>query len=277
MGHQKRAKMHSDAYFVTGTAHPVCQDYAFAGISHCWANPKAKLLGLRDLPYGIVSDGCSSSPNTDIGSRLLVHALVSEMSSFHAKRDDELIVRVAAIAHGVTKLLSLPEECLDATLLCCSESEEGPQVLMVGDGVAAARHKDGEIIAWHIEYDKSAPEYPSYKLNPTRHARFGSEFSPFKKIHKWSSVKGFTTTKITDDFLLYQCLDSNPEIVAVMSDGVGTFEGMEWHEVVTELMSFKNTKGHFVQRRVKRFLKNCQKNGIAPYDDVSMAAVYLGE
>jgi hypothetical protein len=188
------------------------------------------------------------------------------------------MTRVIMTASGAGVLLGLPEECLDATLLCCSAMKEHPQVLVAGDGVIAVRDKSGEITAWLIEYNPSAPEYPSYRLDPLRHEQFRTEFSPFKRAYKWSSVAGHTTTKQTDEFLFQMRFDhGDPEVVAVMSDGVGTFEGMQWHEVVAELMNFKNVKGHFVQRRMKRFLKNCQKDGIAPYDDVSMAAVYLGE
>ena len=257
--------MHSDAYFVAGTAHPVCQDYAFAG----------KLDG---LPFGIVSDGCSSSPHTDIGSRLLTHAFVGEIPSFRVVQNEALIIRVITRASGAAAQLSLPVECLDATLLCCSVMPEDPLVMAVGDGVVACKYEDGIVVAWRIEYDKSAPEYPSYRLDPKRQARFNNEFGPLKKIFRWSTSKGYTPTASTSEFLPQYRFNllNQPKVIAVMSDGVGTFDGMLWHDVVVALMDFKNTKGQFVQRRMKRFLKNCQKKGIAPYDDVSMAAIYLG-
>ena len=96
---------------------------------------------------------------------------------------------------------------------------------------------------------------------------------------KWSSKDGYTKTQVTDEFVYQFAYASTDDIqiVAVMSDGVGTFDGMEWYQVVDELMNFKNIKGHFVQRRMKRFMKDCQKKGVAPYDDVSVAAIYLGE
>ena len=256
--------MHSDAYFVTGTAHPVCQDYALAGEKD-------------EQPFAIVSDGCSSSPHTDIGSRLLTHAFVSEIPAFRVVRDEGLMTRVVTNAAGASIVLGLPLECLDATLLCCSIVDD-PLIMAVGDGVVACKYEDGSVTAWQIEYDKSAPEYPSYRLDPKRQARFNNEFGSFKKIFKWSTSKGYTTTDMTDEFLpqfRFNLLDK-PKVIAVMSDGVGTFEGIPWYDVVTALMDFKSVKGQFVQRRMKRFIKNCQKKGIAPYDDVSMAAIHLG-
>ena len=50
--------MKADAYFEIGATHLVCQDYALA-----FAN--------NEYAYAIVSDGCTSSPNTDIGARLI--------------------------------------------------------------------------------------------------------------------------------------------------------------------------------------------------------------
>ena len=46
--------VYSDSYFKIGKTHLICQDYALHSEGHI-----------------SLSDGCSSSPNTDIGSRLL--------------------------------------------------------------------------------------------------------------------------------------------------------------------------------------------------------------
>ena len=53
--------MTADAYFAIGRTHDVCQDYALAS---------------DDVPktWALVSDGCSSSPASDIGARLLGRA-----------------------------------------------------------------------------------------------------------------------------------------------------------------------------------------------------------
>jgi len=256
--------MHSDACFVTGKTHPICQDYAFAGED--------------EHPFGVVSDGCSSSLHTDIGARLLVHAFVSEIPSFRIVQNEALMIRVATSAAGAATVLNLPIECLDATLLCCSYISLDPLAMIVGDGVVACKYEDDSIAAWHVEYDHNAPEYASYRLDPKRQERYNNEFGPLKKVTKWSTTAGFTTTTMISDFiqLLRFNLAEKPKVVAVMSDGVDTFESIPWHDVVVSLMDFKSTKGQFVQRRMKRFIKNCQKKGISPYDDVSMAAIYLG-
>ena len=52
-------QLFADSFFTIGYPHVnqgiPCQDYAVSGV-------------MGDVAYGIVSDGCSSSPATDIGS-----------------------------------------------------------------------------------------------------------------------------------------------------------------------------------------------------------------
>jgi len=52
--------MNADSYFEIGSTHLVCQDYALSGL-------------YKDMCYGIVSDGCSSAENSEIGAQILCH------------------------------------------------------------------------------------------------------------------------------------------------------------------------------------------------------------
>ena len=47
-----------DSYYTIGKVHLYCQDYVFQG----W----------KPVPHVILADGCSASPNSDVGARLLV-------------------------------------------------------------------------------------------------------------------------------------------------------------------------------------------------------------
>ena len=57
----------ADAHFSIGKTHRVCEDYARAGLL-----PDGRA-------FAIVSDGCSSSPDTDFGSRLMTIAAQERM------------------------------------------------------------------------------------------------------------------------------------------------------------------------------------------------------
>ena len=61
--------MNADSVFNIGATHAVCQDYVIARSGETtFGSPNAG-------PYIILSDGCSSSPDTDMGARLLVKAM----------------------------------------------------------------------------------------------------------------------------------------------------------------------------------------------------------
>jgi hypothetical protein len=78
------------------------------------------------------------------------------------------------------------------------------------------------------------------------------------------------------------------EYAALFSDGVHSFystrrtetgrgvEAVPFDEVLRGLVSFKGSRGAFVERRVKRFLKDCQASGRQHADDLAVAALHLG-
>ncbi len=59
--------METNSFYQIGKEHKVCEDYASCGI--------------EPFPYAILSDGCSTGKNTDIGSRILV-SITKKKSSF---------------------------------------------------------------------------------------------------------------------------------------------------------------------------------------------------
>src|SRR5215203_2249321 len=78
------APMNTDCFFNIGATHSVCQDYVVAS------------------PYLILSDGCSSSPDTDIGARLLVKAAERVCGKYEI---EEVHKESARLALGWAKLL----------------------------------------------------------------------------------------------------------------------------------------------------------------------------
>src|SRR5215208_7219869 len=98
--------MNANSVFNIGATHAVCQDYVIA-------RSRAPHGG----PYVVMSDGCSSSPDTDVGARLLVKA-IDQMLVRTAPRDVcKLHKECARTALGWAELIGLPAQAVDATLL----------------------------------------------------------------------------------------------------------------------------------------------------------------
>jgi hypothetical protein len=70
------------------------------------------------------------------------------------------------------------------------------------------------------------------------------------------------------------------KFVALFSDGVHSLlreeEETPLESVLTDLVSFKNTRGAFVGRRMKGFVNDCRQKGWRHTDDLSLAALHLG-
>lgn len=257
--------MHSDCYFTTGSSHSICQDYALT----------------RD-EYVIISDGCSSSPNTDFGSRLLVHSL-DQVFRYHDDIDNATD-RAIAMADAYARGIGLPANCLDATLFYIKHEDDFLYVGFYGDGAIVTKENNGLIKITTIEYESGAPFYLSYQLDRHRKNGYLAEFGNTRK------VKNYTITKKGELLGPHELFrDGNSwawptrdvDVMAVMSDGIYSFirtstqEKIPFTDVIKSLMSFKLMKGLFVERRTRRFLKNCRKNGINHYDDISVAAIHM--
>jgi len=285
--------VYADSYFAIGTTHKICQDYALAGSVH-------------NRFFAAVSDGCSSSRHTDFGARFLCIGTQEAMKTSLTELNQHSILPLACTLLGK----ALPWECLDATLMLTYTTDDLIVVMASGDGVIAARHRDGSVHTTEIEFINNAPAYLSYQLDNSRFQTYLSG-----KLSSGEMIEGCgireTRQKVYDknlavgidkpDSLYAAKVGTDPssfwditvysrdcfDLVAVMSDGVRSFqkrntlgqlEPVELQAVLQQLMKFKNVKGEFVTRRCKRFLsKYCVEHGWSHYDDFSMAAVYAEE
>ena len=155
--------MKADAYFEIGATHLICQDYAVA-----FAND--------DYAYAIVSDGCTSSPNTDIGARLIsviakdaINYLYQRghydiaTSAEHVVTLKELIIKKCLEVKGS---LNLPVDAFDATLLIAVIYKTYPPLIFGwGDGNFIIKYKDGMVRTLSLSYDGNMPYYLSYQMS----------------------------------------------------------------------------------------------------------------
>jgi hypothetical protein len=269
--------MHADSYFTIGKTHDICEDFTLTSGSN--------------TPYAILSDGCSGSLKTDFGSRLLVlaneHWLQFKNKTLNEIND--ITANSIRRAQNMARAISLPEECLDATLLFAHIDGPHINVCVAGDGVVAARKRSGEIEIHCIEYPSGAPAYLNYISN---HERAKAYFAQDQGCKKTSFINDVKNIQITNSGLAvhnFQFLINHYNLIMIMSDGAMSFqktisndlntskcfENISVLEIVTQLMKIKNPIGKFITRRCKRFLKECNTMGWHHNDDFSVAALYL--
>lgn len=276
--------LNSDATFHQGSTHLICQDYA--------------LQRNNGVTLALLADGCSSSPNTDTGARLLVHSALRAVDIINIKPDnftehvtDEFHKTAVRFGMLTADSLGLKRESLDATLLSIIASEESNRVVVTayGDGVVAFKFKGiNSVLVRTIEYAQNYPVYPSYAVQPDRQAgvrqivgndRVMTAFTTGPEQLNFEQI-GEPPTNL--DFVQWTPNKEDLEFVAIMSDGANTFfekgsDGRERHipltEFAVELLDFRRYNGVFVERRIKAFLRDKAKLGWHHKDDFAIAAV----
>lgn len=264
---------HSDAFFSIGKGHPICQDYARAGVSR------------QGNPYAIVCDGCSSSPDTDFGARLMTMAVQAQLA-------EGLLPDPARTLEMIRCNLEwhhLDQQAFDTTMLAALREKDGVRVRLWGDGVIAARRRNGQFTVHTVEHSKGAPKYLSYDLNANRLEGYLETYGNEHRlsVRETPSEKCIVQVGVPAPFEDWVFPSRDYDVVALMSDGVQSFQcrsesetsktflDIPVEEIVRELMAFKLMEGKFVQRRVQRFLKDCVTRRWQHVDDLSMAAIWL--
>lgn len=273
--------MNQDHYFYIGKSHDVCEDFAASG-------------QYKEYNYAIVSDGCSGSTNTDIGSRILTRAAISNIDKIY----DENLFKNLVVQKASTQinLLDLNQNSLDATLLVAACKDGLMHLHIYGDGCGVVKYKSGDIIIHDTEFPDNAPYYLNYLTDTLRNYNFKSNLlnnKEFKYTDYISMLNDDVTGRVADApsapeyfWKSFSYCVSDIEYIAVMTDGVKSFEKkiidsssiskepIDYLDVIKEMCSFKNTKGSFVKRRVKSALNNYIKNNTTHLDDFSMAVLY---
>jgi len=272
--------VNSDSAFTIGNNHLICEDYAITDSD-------------EDSQYTVVCDGCSSSSMTDVGARLVAHSALKalrEKDIVNKREIDNYLAELAFYLIGLSKdkiFCELPDTCFDATVLAIKSSGKGANVIAIGDGVIAYKLKGGlSIEIKNIEYPNGYPRYLSYRLDRYRELEFLNT-EPFYRLHEHTLGPHYRGYKCTDmpveeEYYYLDLSDRDLEWVAVFSDGVHSFRdgdggSLYYAEIVRALTEFKNYTGEFVTRRLNKFKKMCIKKGWTHYDDVSMAAIFLGD
>ena len=252
--------MNVDTAYAIGSTHTICQDYAYSSMT-----PKHT--------YIIVSDGCSASNHSDVGSRILVHqtaALIDDGLSLNHALFQEAIER----SRHMINRLSLPTSALDCTLMVAHKSGKEVRVLICGDGVLSYQYEGELPVGYERSYPSNAPGYISYWGDQDR-----TELYRLQDLGVYERRFGTQDGVFQSDGLSLFSLNlpiKGLKWIALFSDGVSSFQSLSVEEVVSYLTEFPINSGAFVKRRLRRFIrKTCPKSGWHNRDDIAIATLVL--
>lgn len=251
-----------DSHYVIGNGHKVCQDYSRIN------NNSA-----------VISDGCSSTKDSDLGSRILTLRALDGLALDFDFTKTESYTTVVKNAYDVVSNLGKPL-CLDATLGMLKLNNGVIEAHSYGDSVIVIKKEWGYIIQY-LDFTTGYPAYPSYCL--------GERFKHYENVR---GLVNFNLANYTNDFVnmskiispfthnhisVYNDAD-HVEWAAIVSDGIHSFQdehkqSINLETIIPELFAFKTFKGEFVHRRMKRYLTDVAKKGWTHYDDLSIAVI----
>lgn len=275
--------MHSDSFFYKGKTHNICEDYALGGTAQVILDADCSI---QQIPIAIVSDGCSSSKDTDLGSRIISKVAADNASLLIAEDLESFGSAVIFHARRIILDAGWDLNCLDATLLITASTEEYTDIFVAGDGVVMLVHDKDNYTIHDITYPSGAPRYLNYWHDPERAKGYAEKFGELRVVyshHFNKDVVSVSNNTSTSPFWNTRISNSDFESVILMSDGVHSFQQLTsgesklykpvpMIEVVKELTSFKSMSGEFVTRKLKRFAKTTMWENM---DDVSVSAIHL--
>jgi hypothetical protein len=259
-----------------------CQDYSVSGVD-------------AQTAYAIISDGCSSGGRTDVGARIIAQTTsiaITRSADVVNNREYWIGESFAWRDHQAKELLQLKTNDMLATCgyIVATTSYEDINIYarVTGDGAIAWIDRFGHIGMARYDWDGNMPFYRAYQGADldTFIAAHGEDLDAevaTEQEHWRPSDAGLSRRDETNRIQLHEALKgfssqfASPsyQFIAVFSDGVTQVDGMDWRDVVAELMNFKSTQGDFVKRRMNRFLKDCLAHGKGPIDDISMACIHI--
>lgn len=259
--------MLADAYFTAGRGHLVAQDYALASPADA------------DTPWVVLCDGCSASPHTDVGARLLAHVVAGQLS---VGAPD--LPAAARKARQLADALGLPHSSLDATCLCLRLAHDVIEARVWGDGVVAWADGDGTRRVQVVDYPGGAPAYLSYGLDPRRgEAWRDGEHDRYVIRCRIGAAPWQDLGRGRGTAPPLRLPRSSVRWVAIGSDGLTAVQHrvpgqpsrpVPVDEVLAELTRFATSAGRPLARRARRVCgRLAHRRGWTLGDDLSVAAL----
>ena len=260
--------MNFNHLFRKGSTHKVCQDYSLTRESEI-------------CKLALMSDGCSGSPDTDFGSRLLVSNMAKLMQN-STFQDISFACQLASInASRDAFSLGYSSRCLDATLggIYYDKSSNKVDAFLYGDGVVILKSPDTDYItvykrSFYTDSGQEMPVYPIYKHLNLDISHINYKFEQFLVYKDRTEVlNGYDGPAEQKAFWISPVI-WDIEFLAVCSDGINTFiknkDAFDFSTVIRELFFIKNKKGEYLERHYNFLLSDYK---IDHSDDLSIVSM----
>lgn len=254
--------LHYDHYYTIGITHQVCEDFV--------------IQGDKPVPFLVLSDGCSSSENTEIGARILTMATKHLLENATDWPWNYFIFGRQLIkkAWQVTEEMQLPNEVLDATVMLAFLYQDTILVYVYGDGCLLFKDYSGNIHTIEIAFTHNAPYYLTYWNDDERREEY-AKYDPNPLILT-DSMKGLSGLKPFQTPLSFCFSLKKFNMVAIASDGLtqcidtSNKTKLSLNEVANNVLGIQEINHEFVKDRLKKALKKYAQQGIYPADDLSI-------
>lgn len=261
-----------DNLFEIGKSHQVCDDYS-------------KSISTDNYKLLIVSDGCSASESTDIGSRILTictENFIDKNYKYIFDMDkNEIGKAIIFDAQSSIKTLSLNQSVLDATLIFCFIMDNKYLIVKFGDGVSIIGNRNGVSEINYVNYKNEYVYYINYLYNKERNEIYLKKTDNEKKVINASynkNTKEYNENESTSLSTIFESQIGNIkdiEYIIIGSDGLFSCSSDKSlaDKCFLEFLDVKNSKGVFLKRRYHAWKKNINKNGLNHGDDISVAGI----
>jgi hypothetical protein len=176
--------------------------------------------------------------------------------------------------------LGLNASCLTATLIISYVLDGQVYVYMYGDGCVVLQKNDNTMDIESIEFTNNAPYYLAYIIDQNKHQIYHDNKNSMTMITTQNGVERIYKDFAYDYRLKMVFKVSEYKTIFICTDGIDSFfkkEGIQQHlikslDILPPFMAFKNTKGAFLQRRMKKAIKALEDDNIFHGDDLTIGA-----
>ena len=259
-----------DTFLHTGDTHKICEDYIVSGND--------------PVPYIILSDGCSTANNSEMGSRILCH-LAKQYLKYKKDEIDNIDYWnlgqwVIYNAEQTARQLGLSISCLTATLIVAYCVNNEIRIMIYGDGSFITIGNDNRIKITSVEFSGNAPYYLVYLIDSFRHKLYDQAKNTKRVTNTYHDGPESWTDFAYDHPLDYRIKLKSILNILITSDGIDSFlqgtSHLEATDIIKPCVKFKTTKGEFLKRRLNKQMKVFRKDDIGHFDDLSIG-VFLKE